>query len=178
MKKYLFSNFKSPFKFQDVLFIVTLIVIFNGIGCGVQANQKIKKKIQEHSLNKEDSVLFNKYKDGEKDGLWKEYDENNQLVSEGFYKNGKANGLMKWYFEGELVATGNMKNDQRDGLWKICDVHNKSNCIEASFKEDKKVGVWQILHSNGKLWKEQNWEAGKIVSERCWDEKGNQIMCS
>lgn len=124
-----------------------------------------------------DSVIYNQLKNGNKDGLWREYDGNNQLIAEGNYKDGKANGIMKWFFEGELVAIGNMNNDKRDGLWKICDVHNKKNCIEASFKDDKKVGIWKVLHDNGKVWKEQNWENGKMISEKCWDANGIEMQC-
>ena len=174
----------KPFKRELMLMVFVSILILTSIGCRKQTNEKSKNTqfktdstLLVSGSNKNDTVIYNKLKDGKKNGLWREYDENNQLAAEGFYENGKANGLMKWYFEGVLVAKGNMKNDKRDGIWKICDVHNKSNCIEAKFKDDKKVGIWKILHENGKLWKEQNWEEGKVISEKCWDENGNQIKC-
>lgn len=132
---------------------------------------------QFNTLNIHQDTIPNQYKNGLKHGLWKEYDENGQLSTKGFYQNGKANGLMKWYFEGKLVALGNMKDDKRDGVWRICDVHNTSNCIEARFEKDQKVGTWKVLHDNGKLWKEQFWIAGKLSSETCWDENGNPIKC-
>lgn len=135
-----------------------------------------KDSVSNNPLQNE-STVYNQYKNGEKDGLWKEYDENNQLITEGFYVNGKANGLMKWYWDGNLVASGNMKDDKRHGLWKICDYEMQSNCIEANFYEDKKVGTWKVLHNNGKLAKEQYWNDGRLVSEKCWDENGLEIKC-
>lgn len=188
------------FKIQFKLLISAMVLVLSSFGCGGQTNQNTKdnieknknisiqensqnelKKIKSHSINnsssQRDSLSYNQYKNGKKEGLWKEFDDNNQIVSEGFYKDGKANGLMKWYYEGVLVASGNMKNDKRNGLWKICDVHNNSNCIEANFKDEKKIGIWKVLHDNGELAKEQNWKEGKMISQKCWDENGNQIEC-
>ncbi|MEM9822472.1 MAG: hypothetical protein AAF985_15425 [Bacteroidota bacterium] len=141
-----------------------------------QSSQSVDK-IAEESLAPPQDSIFNQYKNGQKEGLWKEYDENNQLIAEGQYQNGKANGWMKWYYQGELVASGNMREDKRDGLWTICDVHKPSNCIEARFDLGKKVGIWKVLYDSGKVWKEQNWMNGKMVAQKCWDEKGGSITC-
>jgi hypothetical protein len=181
---------KAKYSSKNLLFALALII--SCVGCEGQISSK--KSVELHSNKamktelvdldsladnpiQKDSSVYNQYKNGEKDGLWKEFDENNQLITEGYYVNGKANGLMKWYWGGNLVASGNMKDDKRHGLWKICDYQIPSNCIEASFNEDKKVGTWRILHDNGKLAKEQYWNDGKMVTEKCWDENGIEIKC-
>lgn len=153
-------------------------------------------------LEDQDTALFNQLVDGQKQGKWRNYYENGQLQSVytfkdglkegigiewwetgkmmtfGHYKNGVLNGILKWYNEnGILIATGNMSNNMRDGKWKICDYQLTTNCIEANFSKDKKIGLWKILHSNGNVWKEQKWNDGILVSEKCWDENGNKIEC-
>lgn len=151
-----------------------------------------------------DTVKLNQYKYGKKDGLWRTFYENGQLKAEGSFKadlkeglhreweengiillegnysKGKANGLMKWYHErGHLAGEGNMQDDIRVGKWKICDIQENGFCIEAYFKNGKRDGIWKINHENArdKLWKEQTWKDDKIVSEKCWDEKGKEIEC-
>lgn len=152
-----------------------------------------------------DSTIINEYKDGKKCGLWKTYHQNGQLKTEGNYKdglkhglhkewqsngilllegmyvNGLDNGLMKWFHEkGHLAAQGSMINGIRNGPWVICDVEENGFCIDAYFNNGKRVGIWRIYHDIAQeyLWKEQTWEDDKIVSEKCWDEKGQVIVCT
>ena len=163
--------------------ITTMIIIsFLIVACGSQTN-KSKSKVVSTRIGNEvevptlDTALYNQLKDGEKHGLWKTYDSKNELETEGFYKNGKANGLMKWYFDGALMAYGNMEDDLRHGIWKICDVHDPTMCIDASFKRDKRDGYITVFHKNGAVSKKQIWESDKMVSEKCWDAIGQEIAC-
>ena len=85
---------------------------------------------------------------------------------------------MKWFHEkGHLAAQGNMKDDKRNGPWKICDIDNESSCIDAHLKNEMRDGLWKIYHDDGKLWKEQTWKNDKIIGEKCWDENGKKITC-
>ncbi|MFK8163786.1 MAG: toxin-antitoxin system YwqK family antitoxin [Lewinella sp.] len=147
---------------------------------------------------------LNKYRDGKKDGTWREYHENGQIKSEGsyteglkeglhrewgdneilllegYYAKGKANGLMKWFHErGHLAGEGNMVDGIRFGPWKICDIQENGFCIDAHFKNGKRDGVWKIYHENARdrLWKEQTFKEDKMVSEKCWDENGERVDC-
>lgn len=118
------------------------------------------------------------YKNGLKDGIGIEWWETGKLMTYGYYKNGVSNGIMKWYNEhGIQVASGNMTNNMRDGKWRICDFQLTSNCIEANFKNDKKIGLWKVLHDNGNVWKEQKWDNDSMIFEKCWDENGKKIKC-
>jgi len=118
------------------------------------------------------------YLKGVKDGICREWWKNGNLWTEGVYKDDISNGWMKWYNEeGILVAEGNMINDKRDGKWRICDFELVKNCIEANFNEGKKTGIWKILHGNGNVWKEQEWDDGNMISQKCWDENGVKIEC-
>ncbi len=121
-----------------------------------------------------------RYTLGLKEGLHKEWQDNGILLLEGFYEKGKSNGLMKWFHErGHLAGEGNMKDGIRYGKWTICDVEENGFCIEAFFKEGKREGVWKIMHEQArdKIWKEETYKDDKLISEKCWDEKGNAIEC-
>ena len=51
------------------------------------------------------------YKEGKKQGLYKEYYKNGQLISVGNYNDGKENGLWKYYkADGSLRLAANYKN--------------------------------------------------------------------
>lgn len=133
--------------------------------------------LNEQSATEMDTSIYNQYKDGKKEGLWKEIDKNGVLLSEGYYKNGRANGWMKWYYKGALMAEGNMINDKRNGPWTICDVHDPSVCINAYFENERREGIWKTYHENGKLHREQIWKNDQPIAEKCWDENGNSINC-
>jgi antitoxin component YwqK of YwqJK toxin-antitoxin module len=141
-------------------------------------SKEVEKPIKELvDFNKIDTSIYNQYKDGKKDGLWKEVDKNGVLLSEGYYKNGRANGWMKWYYRGVLTAEGKMINDKRNGPWMICDVDDPSACINAYFENESREGLWKTYHKNGQLQKEQVWENDQPIAEKCWDEKGVSITC-
>ena len=54
-----------------------------------------------------------KIKNGKKDGLWKYYNDNGQLKSEGTYKNGKQHGPSKIYYEnGQLKEERTYKDGE------------------------------------------------------------------
>ncbi|MGH1335299.1 MAG: toxin-antitoxin system YwqK family antitoxin [Aureispira sp.] len=124
-----------------------------------------------------DTTQLNQYKDGKKEGLWREFDKEGRLSLEGYYKNGKAEGWMKWYYEGNFAASGLMKGGKREGPWKICDVHDPNQCIDATFEAGQETGVWQLYHDNGVLWKRQQKKNRTVLSEECWDEQGQPISC-
>ncbi|MFZ1749465.1 MAG: hypothetical protein WAU01_04715, partial [Saprospiraceae bacterium] len=128
-KNKMYSFMEKIFRttFKNLIFVTALII--SCTGCAGQINSKKNSEMKSNESEKigetfesqiktddsnslvdnsiyTDNTVYNQYKNGKKDGLWKEFDKNSQLISEGNYMNGKANGLMKWYYEGNLVATG------------------------------------------------------------------------
>ncbi len=102
------------------------------------------------------------YKNGKKEGLWKEYHSTyllhtiiyiyqrlNTLYSKGNYKNGKKEGLWEYYFPSydigilfipiimgkgsSLKLKGNYKNGEKEGLWKV---YGKG---ELNYKNGKRI---------------------------------------
>ena len=54
------------------------------------------------------------WKDGKPEGLYKEYHENGQLKKEGYWKDGKQKGLWKEYDEnGQLKEEGSFKDGEK-----------------------------------------------------------------
>ena len=92
------------------------------------------------------------YKDGKKDGLWKYYYDTNQLREEGNYQDGKREGLWKYYILGQLRTKGNYENGKKEGFWKH-------------------------YYPNGKLREEGNFKDGELISVKCWDKNGTEIKC-
>jgi len=92
-------------------------------------------------------------KDGKLDGLKRTWYENGQLGSERNYKDGKPNDLIRiWYENGQLEAESNYKDSKEDGLTRY----------------------W---HENGQLIYEGNYKNGVLISEKCFNEDGNEIEC-
>lgn len=70
--------------------------------------------------------LEGEYKNNERDGKWIYYYESGKLWSEGFFRQGKSEGLRVTYFEnGSKRYEGHYKNDLRIGLWKFYDESGK-----------------------------------------------------
>ena len=93
------------------------------------------------------------------DGLYlyqeHEYKYNFSKYPEAFatVKNGQQNGLAtEWYENGKKQAEGTLKDGELDGL----------------------VTRW---YENGQKEVEVNFKDGKRISEKCWDEAGNETEC-
>ena len=79
------------------------------------------------------------YKDGKKDGAWKEWDENDQLMSEAFWKDGREDGIWRqWYDNGKPWTEEAYKNGRRDGTYKKWDVDGRL-MIEETWKDGNKL---------------------------------------
>ena len=93
------------------------------------------------------------YLDGTKDGLSTEWYENGQLQEEGHYKEGKYEGLWRRYFDNGILS------------------------IKGNYKDDKQEGFWKSYYDNGQLKYEWNYKEGELISQKCWDEEGNEKEC-
>jgi len=64
--------------------------------------------------------MVGEYKKNERNGRWIYYYENGKVWSEGYFVNGKSEGLRITYFEnGNKRYEGSYKNDLRTGIWKF-----------------------------------------------------------
>ena len=117
------------------------------------------------------------YLDGTKDGLSTEWYENGQLQEEGHYKEGKYEGLWRRYFDnGILSIKGNYKDDKQEGFWKSY-YDNGQLYLDRIYKDGKLEGLWKSYYDNGQLKYEWNYKEGELISQKCWDEEGNEKEC-
>ena len=97
--------------------------------------------------------ILGEVKDGKVSGLWTKWYENGQKESEETFKDGKRDGLGTWWYE----------NGQKKS--------------EGKFEDDKKDGLWKSYYDNGQLKYEWNYKEGELISQKCWDEDGNEKEC-
>ncbi len=77
-------------------------------------------------------------KNGEREGIVKEYDEYGNLMFESPYNNGKLEGMTTFYYSsGDIFAEIPYTNDKVNGIIK-------------AYNEGKKL-IWQANAQNGKL---------------------------
>ena len=48
---------------------------------------------------------------------------------------------------------------------------------EGTLKNGEQDGKWTWWYENGQKWKERTYKDGELISEKCWDEDGNEIDC-
>jgi len=66
------------------------------------------------------------YKHKKRNGKWVYYHEDGKIWSEGFFINGKSDGVRKTYFDnGKLRYEGNYKEDVRVGKWRFYDENGR-----------------------------------------------------
>jgi len=166
---------------KKLLFILLLTIPF--VGCNNKQEDTDKNEITPHTAYYENGQLMmeGNYKDGKLSGLWKSYYESGQLTTEGYMKDGEKYGLWKHYYEnGQLEIEGEYKvqNDSisKDGIWKWY-YKNGQLFQTANWKYGEFHGLWKVYYENGQLEWEENWKDDELISEKCWDEDGNEIEC-
>jgi len=84
-------------------------------------------------------------------GVIKWYHENGKLKSEEDYKEGKKDGKWKELFEnGNVKETGSYENGQKEGIWKSYYTNGKLK-HEGKYVFDRKVDIWKTNYYDGTL---------------------------
>jgi len=131
-----------------------LFVVFAGlisIGC----SSEVKKKQNRYNFDevfKEDGFLFLKQDSTLVSGICYNHFDNGKLEFEITFKNGKEDGLLRFWFDnGEPQLEGHNVDGERHGLFKMW--NKKGQLTELIFEYDNEI------------------------SRKCWDEHGNKILC-
>jgi antitoxin component YwqK of YwqJK toxin-antitoxin module len=77
---------------------------------------------------------------------------------------------------GRLETEANFKNGQQDGLTKIW-FENGQLRGEGNFKSGKPDGATKIWYESGQLKTEKTFKDGKLVSQKCFDQRGDEMKC-
>ena len=79
------------------------------------------------------------------------YNNKSQLKFEEKFKDGKRDGLYKeWYENGQLRVEINHKDNKREGLWKMYYENGQLKRVE-NFKDGTQIGAFRNWHENGQL---------------------------
>ena len=103
------------------------------------------------------------YKDGKENGLWRLYNKNGQLTHKTEYKDGKIHGFYKVYYEnGKLNTQLNYKNGNLHGLVKVF-FENGQLLLKGYYKDGKENGLWENFNVDGTLQKTDIYKDGWVV---------------
>ncbi len=121
-----------------------------------------------YALTTENDSLLIKgdYKDSLKSGEWNYYYDDGTLYRRFTYENNLLNGPAKLYYEsGKPLCEGVHKNDLREGEWIW---YHESGIVSSkvTYSNDKKHGLQLHYNRDGKKIREENYENGKLVSEK------------
>lgn len=98
------------------------------------------------------------------------YYENGKLMSETPYKDNKANGVDKMYYEnyenGRLMGEARYKNDKQNGVAKWYYANGRL-MGKARYKNGKRNGVEKAYYSSSEPFADVIWNNGEITSAKC-----------
>lgn len=107
------------------------------------------------------------YKNDRKEGIWKKYNANGDVIAEETFKNGVLDGLCKYYYpDGKPSATGNMLavelEGQVDTVAVVDPVSGEETLTEVVRKGNSvKHGEWRVYDEDGSMVRE-TYERGEL----------------
>ena len=128
--------------------LYTLLSLFMIFGCSSS------ESINQDLLNKKDGVFYTKDTNEPYSGTVFSLYENGNKESEWTLKDGRLDGLYTlWYKSGRKWIENTYKDGKLDGL---------------SIYWDRK----ELLDTK------RTYKDGELISQKCWDEDGNECVCS
>ena len=149
-----------------LLIVLPLLLI---VGCS--------KPINDETLIEEDGLMYHpETKELYSGDVFKNY-LGGKTEYEGSYKNGKQDGLFTyWHENGKKKWEGSVNDGKPDGLL-ISWYESGQKWTIGTYKDGKKDGKWTYWHENGQKYSEGIYKVGNVISEKCWDEVGNEKDC-
>ena len=121
---------------------------------------------------------YSVFEQGKKNGMTVEFEKNDIIIFQGYYKNGKKHGYGEWFDVDEqgnryLVYEGYLENDKYHGQGKL---YNKELIYIGNFENDKLNGIARIINrENNKCIFEGNFVKNHIQGQGVcylYDENG------
>jgi antitoxin component YwqK of YwqJK toxin-antitoxin module len=115
------------------------------------------------------------YKNGKKEGVWLQFNEEGGLTDSSFYVDGKLKGIsLQFDNEGYLIDSTNFDgagNGVQVSWYKEGQVSSAGRWIN----DTSRHGRWQYFHPNGKLRAIEDYDAGKRTAATCYDSTGTPL---
>ena len=80
------------------------------------------------------------------------------------------------YDDGKKKSEGAFKDGYYNGKWTSWH-SNGQKYTEGTFKDDYYDGKWTSWYENGQKYSVGIYKDGNVISEKCWDEVGNEKDC-
>ncbi|MFD2887343.1 toxin-antitoxin system YwqK family antitoxin [Chitinophaga cymbidii] len=109
------------------------------------------------------------YKNDRKEGVWKKYTVNGDLLAEETFKNGVLDGMCKYFYpNGKISATGMMLaidiEGQKDTVIVIDPVTNEETFTEVVRKGNSvRHGEWRVYDEDGNMMRE-TYDRGELTN--------------
>ena len=83
----------------------------------------------------------------------------------------------KYHKNGNLIESGTWKNAKQVGLWKL--FYDEVQILLEQPHNDNGVihGLSKFYNKNGQLIREEYYDNGEFESQKCWDKNGNEVEC-
>lgn len=110
------------------------------------------------------------YKNGERHGTARSYNDNGTLNEETEYFEGKKNGVSRKYRpDGRLVFLYTYKNDEQDGAFES---HLDSGEYEKGYYKSGSMTFRESYLADGTLYSVHQWQDGECIRSEQYDENG------
>ena len=83
----------------------------------------------------------------------------------------------KWYANGQKHSEETYKDGKEDGKWTYWYDNGKKK-YGWKYKNGEKDGLETYWYANGQKASEGTHNNGELILQKCWDEDGNECVCS
>ena len=102
------------------------------------------------------------YKNGKKEGVWKYYGNDGKVINQECWKDGRRE-----YRDYKLGTKTYFKDDVLDGPYtEFFDKIDGKKKVEGFYKEGKKEGVWKYYDKDGTVIRQEYWHKGKNCTKK------------
>lgn len=151
---------------KTALSIFIFLFAFSGLQLDAQTGKKKGKVTTYYEKGKKESS--GKVKNYKKQGTWKYWDEQGNLVKTIQFTNDQKNGLYTEYFkDGKISTQGNYQADLKTGTWTSYYQGGKKSS-ELNYANNQFNGLEQWWYEDGNLREQSTYENGVIVSRYTW----------
>lgn len=147
-------------------FSLLLLIVFLTCSCSKEFDGHNGLKKEFYSIGNGTALKqTTEYKNGLKDGVFKEFYINSIVKQEAHYKNGYLHGSRKHYFEnGKLKAEESFINGKRDSIFKYY-YKNGAVEVERMFSNGKLNGIYNKYYPNGQIEIQHLYANGELDGE-------------
>ena len=141
--------------FNPQTYHIDTVAVVNSVSnsyCKTLAGEPVNGVVKDYDFY-ESGVLQSEidFKEGKPNGIGKFYYESGALQAEANYKDGKENGLQKQYYEsGVLKVEGNFVDDEPNGIAKFYYENGKLK-VETNYVDGEQIGPRKEYYESGAL---------------------------